>query len=63
MESEEKQDNATEAKDLDQEEAEEISFVPSAISVPQKPFFLCDNRCSEKTLSFWQFDVGGDKGG
>ena len=35
--------------------SEEISFVPSAISVPQKPLFRCDNRCSEKTLSFWQF--------
>ena len=29
-------------------------FVPSAISVPQKPLFRCDNQCSEKTLSFWQ---------
>ena len=32
-----------EAKDADQEEAEEISFVPSAISVPRKPLFRCDN--------------------
>ena len=45
----------TQAKDLNQEESEEISFVPSAISVPQKPLFRCDNQCSEKTLSFWQF--------
>ena len=37
------------------EEAEEISFVPSAISVPPKPMFRCDNRCSEKAISFWQF--------
>ena len=47
VESEDTQDYVTEAKDLDQEEAEEISFVPSALSVR--------NRCSEKTLSFWQF--------
>ena len=40
---------------MDQEEAEEISFVPSAVSVPKKPLFRCDNQCSEKTLSFWQF--------
>ena len=41
---------------MDQEESEEISFVPSAISVPQKPSFRCDNQCSEqKTVSFWQF--------
>ena len=47
VESEDTQDCVTEAKDLDQEEAEEISFVPSALSVR--------NRCSEKTLSSWQF--------
>ena len=33
----------------------QISFVPSAISVPPKPMFRCDNRCSEKTYSVWQF--------
>ena len=31
-----------------------MSFAPSAISVPRKPMFRCDNQCSEKTLSFWQ---------
>ena len=55
VESEETQDYVREAKDLNQEEADEISFVPSAISVPQKPLFRCDSRCSEMTLSFWQF--------
>ena len=40
---------------MDQEEAEEVSFVPSAISVPQKHLFRCDNQCSEKTIRFWQF--------
>ena len=52
---EEAQDYMREAKDLNQDESEELSFVPSAISVPQQPLFRCDNRCSEKTLSFWQF--------
>ena len=33
---------------------EERIFVPSAMSVPQEPLFLCDNHCSEKHLSFWQ---------
>ena len=33
---------------------EELSFVPSAISVPQKLMFRCDNQCSEKTLGFSQ---------
>ena len=54
MESEEAQGFVREAKDTDQEEAEETSFVPSAISVPRKPIFRCDNQGSEKTLSFWQ---------
>ena len=53
--SEETQDYVKEANDMNQEEAQEISFVPSANSVPQKPLFRCDNQCSEKTLSFWQF--------
>ena len=55
VESEEMQDYVKESLDLSREEAEEISFVPSAISVPQRPLFRCDNRCSDKTLSFWQF--------
>ena len=54
VESEETLDYVREASDMDQEEADEISFVPSAISVPQKPLVRCDNQCSEKTLSFWQ---------
>ena len=55
VESEETQDYVKEAEDMDQEEGEEISSVSSAISVPQKPLFRCDNQCSEKNLSFWQF--------
>ena len=37
------------------EEAEEMSFVDSAISIPRGPMFWCDNRCSEKAFRFWQF--------
>ena len=48
-----------EAKDMGQKEAGEMSFVSRAISVPQKLLFRCDNQCSEKTLSLWQF--GGVK--
>ena len=54
MESEETQDNVREAKGTEQEEKDERIFVPSAVSVPQKPLFRCDNQCSEKTLSYWQ---------
>ena len=62
VESEETQDYVREAKSTDQEEVEELSFVPSAISVPQKMIFRCDNQCSEKTLSFWQLASRGDTG-
>ena len=40
----------------------EISFVPSAISVPPKPLFRCDNRRSENT-QFLAVCVGGGKVG
>ena len=55
VESEETQDYVRESLKLCQGEAEEISFVPSAISIPHEPIFWCDNRCSEKALSFGQF--------
>ena len=63
MESEETQDYVSEAKSTEQEEMEERIFVPSAVSVPQKPLFRCDNQCSEKTLSYWQLaSVVGNEG-
>ena len=50
VESEETQDHVREAKGTEYEEEEERTFVPSAVSVPSKPLFRCDNQCSEKTL-------------
>ena len=44
-----------ESLNLSRDEAEEISFVSSAISIPQRPMFWCDNRCSAKALRFGQF--------
>ena len=55
VESEETQDYVRESLDPSREEAEEISFVPSAMRIPPKPMFRCDNRCSEKAFSFWHF--------
>ena len=55
VESEETQDYVREANDMNLEEAKEKCFVPSAISVPQKPLFRGDNQRRERTLSFWQF--------
>ena len=40
---------------LSRDEAEEISFVPTAISIPHRPMFWCDNRCRDKAPRFWQF--------
>ena len=54
VESEETQGYLREAKSAEQQEVGERIFVPSAISVPQKPLFRRDNQCSEKNLSHWQ---------
>ena len=48
VEPEETEDCVKESLGLSREEAEEISFVPCAISVRPRPMFRCDNRCSEK---------------
>ena len=44
VESEETQDYVRESLNLSREEAEEISFVPSTISISQRPMFWCENR-------------------
>ena len=49
VESEETQDYGRESLNLSGEEAGEISFVPSAISIPRGPMFWCGNRCREKS--------------
>ena len=35
---------------ISQEKAEEMDFVPSALSKPRGPTYWCDNRCSEKSI-------------
>ena len=55
VESEETQDYVRDSLNLSQEEAEKISFVPSALSIPRGPVFWCDTGCSDKALRFWQF--------
>ena len=52
VELEETQDFVIESLDLSREEAGGTSFVPCAISVPPKPMFRCDTRCSDKAHSF-----------
>ena len=55
VEFEETHDYVRESLNLSLEEAEEMSFVPSAISIPRVPMFWCHNRCSDKALRFWHF--------
>ena len=55
VESSETKDYERESLNLSRDEAEEFTFVPSAISIPRGPMFRCDNRCSDKALRFWQF--------
>ena len=47
-----------ESSNVSREEAEEMRFVPSAISIPRGPTLWCDNRCSDTALRFWQFAFG-----
>ena len=44
----------TETLAINQEEADEIGFVPSALSGPRGVDSWCDNRCSEKALRYLQ---------
>ena len=39
---------------ISQEEAEEMGFVPSALSEPREAHYMCDNRRSEKAIRHWQ---------
>ena len=55
VESEETQDYVRDSLNLSLKEAEEISFVPSALSIPRGSMFWCDNCCSDKASRFWQF--------
>ena len=42
-------------KSISPEEAEVLTFVPSAIGEPRGAIYFCDNRCSEKSVRYWQF--------
>ena len=50
VESEETQDHVRETLAITHEEAEEMCFVPSALSEPRRPIYWCDNRCSDKAV-------------
>ena len=48
-------DYVRESLNLSRNEAEGISFVPTAISVPTTVHVVCNNRCKPKALRFGQF--------
>ena len=52
VESEETQDYICGMLATSPEEAEDLSFVPSALSERRGAIYFCDNRCSEKAFSF-----------
>ena len=54
VKSEETQDYVCEALAIGQEEAEELTFVQSALSEPRGSIYWCDNRCIEKAVRYWQ---------
>ena len=54
VESEETQDHVSQSSGLSVEEEEELSWVPIAISIAQRPICKCDNHCSDKALGYWQ---------
>ena len=62
VESEETQDYVREAKDTGQEEAEGLSFVPSAISAPRKPMILFCQSVQREDPQLLAVGVGGDTG-
>ena len=62
VETEETQDYVRESLNLSWVETEEISFLSSAISIPQRPMFWCDNICSEKALRILAVCFGSGRG-
>ena len=52
VESKETRYYVCEVLEISQEEAEALAFVPSE---PRGAIYLCDNRCSEKAVRYWQF--------
>ena len=55
VESDETQDHVRDSLNFGWDEAEAISFVPSALTIARGPVFWCDDRCSDEALRFWQF--------
>ena len=53
MQNQQKHKNVS-AKAISQEEADEIGFVPSALSEPREADYWCDNRCSDKAPRYMQ---------
>ena len=55
VESEETQDYVCEILIISPEKAEELAFVPNALSEPRGAIYFCDNHWGEKAVRYWQF--------
>ena len=51
VESDKTRDDVRGTLAISQEQADEMGFLPSALSEPRRPIHWCDNRCSEKKPS------------
>ena len=60
VESEETQDYVRETLAISQEAADEMGFVPSALSEPRGAIGWCDNRCSERGHQILADGLNGD---
>ena len=67
LESAETQDYVSEPQGLegiDDEEMEELSFIPSAVSEPRLALHICDNKCNKEGFKFYQLAaIVVDEGG
>ena len=48
-------------EELGQEEIEELSFVPGAVSEPRWVLHMCDNKCREEGFKFFQLAAMSQK--
>ena len=57
VESAETQDYVSESQgleEIDDEEMEEMSLIPSAVSAPRWALHMCDNKCNTEGFKFYQ---------
>ena len=61
MKSAETEEHVSGLEELGQEEIEELSFVPSAVSEPRWVLHMCDNKCREEGFKCFQLAAMSQK--